>query len=174
MLELALPNCINVTDLSLLAAAKFCPKLQHLNLESVGSYVLRNLTHAMESVAAHCPLLESLNLAWCSTLRDSAIEAVARRCPGLKALNLWNCHALTSTAMRALGKAAGSVRHASPQRGWRLPKPPHAPRLPVHPHCAAPRPADSSAARVALSGLVRSLYGSRLALPTPLAWRVGR
>ena len=46
----------------------------------------------VEDIAACCPRLKSISLAWCSKMTDAAMLALANNCPDLEILDLSFCH----------------------------------------------------------------------------------
>ena len=53
-------------------------------------------------LAGSCPLLESVNLFYCTLLTDASIGALAGGCPLLESVNLAWCKLLTDASIAAL------------------------------------------------------------------------
>ncbi|KAG9063701.1 Transcription factor COE1 [Linnemannia hyalina] len=82
--------CRQVTDLGLFSVAKFCRRnLRVLHL--TGN--LKMTDASLLAVAKHCPRIEKLFLGECSRITDSALEWIARSCSStsLKELELHRC-----------------------------------------------------------------------------------
>jgi hypothetical protein len=72
-----------------------CRKLRKINLWQIGD----DLTdEVVQSVAAHCPLLEHLDLG-CSQVSDAVIRTVAESCPLLQWLNLEDTNITDATVV---------------------------------------------------------------------------
>ncbi|KAF9183246.1 hypothetical protein BGZ51_004168 [Haplosporangium sp. Z 767] len=85
-----LSYCRQLTDLGLFSVAKFCRRnLRVLHL--TGNLKMTNAS--LLAVAKHCPRIEKLFLGECSQITDSAVEWIARSCSSvsLKELELHRC-----------------------------------------------------------------------------------
>ena len=65
----------------------------------------------VEDIAACCPRLKSISLAWCSKMTDAAILALANNCPDLEILDLSFCHRFVCFELMS-PRAAGCVSDA--------------------------------------------------------------
>jgi F-box/leucine-rich repeat protein 2/20 len=65
----------------------------------------------LEKIAAGCPRLSSLGLAYCSIVTDAGLEKIAAGCSSLSSLNLVSCRNVTDVGLEKI--AAGCPRLAS-------------------------------------------------------------
>ncbi|XP_041963161.1 F-box/LRR-repeat protein 4 isoform X1 [Alosa sapidissima] len=86
--HLNLGSCVRIQDYDVVASmlSVRCRRLRSLDLWRCGSLTERGLAE----LAAGCPLLEELDLGWCSTLQSSSgcFQRLARRLPRLRKLFL--------------------------------------------------------------------------------------
>jgi hypothetical protein len=75
----------NESSAEVVEIVQACPKLRKVNIQRIGS---RLTDEVLQSVAAHCRLLEHLSLQECSAVSDAAIRRVAESCPLLQYVNL--------------------------------------------------------------------------------------
>jgi hypothetical protein len=66
----------------------------------------------LEKIAAGCPSLASLNLAFCNSVTDAGLEKIAAGCPSLASLSLSECFIVTDAGLEKI--AAGWPRSTSP------------------------------------------------------------
>ena len=88
----------------------------HLRELSFNTGFYRNDVHPswLEAVAAHCPHLELLDLAWCNGgVTDAGIAALAARCPRLASLAMDCCGQITDGALRSLGRHSAELAELS-------------------------------------------------------------
>ncbi|KAJ1483511.1 hypothetical protein T484DRAFT_1799973 [Baffinella frigidus] len=102
MLHLNLAGVSTVTDDTLAVVAEQCGALEHLIADrrvDVGPQITDT---GIVDIAAKCPNLKSLSIAWCSEVTDVGVKAVAECCPLVEALDLSFCHALSDAGLLAL------------------------------------------------------------------------
>ncbi|XP_044001943.1 F-box/LRR-repeat protein 2-like [Aphidius gifuensis] len=87
----------DINDEVMVAVSNNCKKLKHLVL-----HVYNKVEASLFDGLSKLQYIESLNLALCWEIEDSAIIAIAENCKLLKSLNLRECHLITSTALIAL------------------------------------------------------------------------
>jgi hypothetical protein len=110
-----------------------CRKLRKISFVNFGTSLTDEV---VQSVAAHCPLLEHLNIGGCSVVSDTAIRTVAEscpllqfvilqgtniadatvaslseRCPLLKRMNLGFCPNLTDAAILVVAERLPGITH---------------------------------------------------------------
>jgi hypothetical protein len=66
-----------------------CPKLRKANLSV---FRIRLTDEVLYSMAAHCLLIEHLDIARCTTVSDPAIQRIAESCPLLQWINVGYCN----------------------------------------------------------------------------------
>lgn len=125
---LSLAGCNRVTDEAIIAAAHYCPKLEHLDLRACG--LISDLS--IEAIGQHCPNLHHLNvgrvrdrekitmrsinviaqktkvavlgLAGCDMTDECLILLAKLRGPGLERISVNNCNRITNKTLRAYVK----------------------------------------------------------------------
>lgn len=99
LVALGLTDCDQVTDASVIAAARHCP-LRVLNLRGC-----RHVSDAaLTAIGRSCGNLESLNLAFCARVTDNGIFSLVSGCRRLTSLNLLNCGNATDEAGCAIAR----------------------------------------------------------------------
>eukprot|EP00750_Incisomonas_marina_P002166 INCI1212.1.p1 GENE.INCI1212.1~~INCI1212.1.p1 ORF type:complete len:508 (+),score=80.27 INCI1212.1:214-1737(+) len=84
-------DCLYLTQRSVLGIANHCPNLISLDIESVGSYLLCDLTASVVEVIDRCRNLQHLNLSSCPNLAGVAVRHLAAQAPGrIRSLRLRN------------------------------------------------------------------------------------
>ncbi len=81
-------DCLHLTERSVLGVAAHCPNLVSLDVESVGSYLLRDLTASVVAVVDGCRGLRHLNLSSCPNLSGAAVRHIGGRALQLQSLRL--------------------------------------------------------------------------------------
>lgn len=95
-------DCMHLSERSIYGIAANCPNIVSLDIESVGSYLLRDLTACIIEVTRTCKKLLHLNLSWCVNLRDDAIQHIGKYCRKLRSLKLRHNSRLSTTALSSL------------------------------------------------------------------------
>jgi hypothetical protein len=97
--------CDRLTDELLQSVAAHCPLLQHLDLEDCSAVS----DAAISKVAESCPLLQFVNIMRTSTT-DAALVSLCKQCPLLKQIHLGGCH-LTDAALLAVAEGLPGLTH---------------------------------------------------------------
>ena len=125
-------DCLYLTERSVFGVAAHCPNLVSLDVESVGSYLLRDLTSAIVEVVDRCQALQHLNLSSCPNLHGAAVRYLGshatqlqtlrlrhnaslscddlwhlRHCSELRVLDITGCHLVRDRTVIAICNAAG-------------------------------------------------------------------
>ncbi len=97
-------DCLHLTERSVLGVAAHCPNLVSLDVESVGSYLLRDLTASVVAVVDGCRGLRHLNLSSCPNLSGAAVRHIGGRARQLQSLRLRHNARLACDDLWALRK----------------------------------------------------------------------
>lgn len=92
--------CASLSLASILAVAESCPRLQRVDLSSVGI-----ATSVVQALASHCPLLRALDFSHCNLfVGDDALRALAASpCASLlELLDLTGCQFVTDAGVNAV------------------------------------------------------------------------
>ena len=96
-----LRGCIELTDVSIKAIAKYCKDLTHLDVS-----MCDNLTDAsITAIAQNGPSLTYLDVSWCSNLTSTSIIEIAKHCTRLTYLSVDSCMNLTDASITAIAQA---------------------------------------------------------------------
>ena len=68
----------------------------------------------ISAIAHGCPLLSTINLAFCIKITDVGISAIARGCPLLKKISLTFCVEVTDIGISALAHGCPLLRSINP------------------------------------------------------------
>ncbi|KAF9355769.1 F-box only protein 41 [Mortierella sp. AD094] len=81
--NLNLESCKSIDNEAILNLINACPELERVNMSGT------NIGDAgLESLAAHCTKVTSLNLAWCAHITDEGLLRLLGTCAGLKFLDI--------------------------------------------------------------------------------------
>ncbi len=108
-----------VCDETILALAKSCPFVEHLDVSaqsirtttSTNSFTPRIGFKGMQALGDHCHKLRILRCNGCIRLDDECITVVAEGCPLLEELALKNCFRITDQAVTAVGEHCKAMKH---------------------------------------------------------------
>lgn len=81
---------LTATDIGVAALAAHCPLLEHLDLPRCASIS----DDALKVIAVSCPRLRHLCLTWSSAATNAGVVAVAHGCPRLQHIELEGCVAM--------------------------------------------------------------------------------
>ena len=96
-----LRGCIELTDVSIKAIAKYCKDLTHLDVS-----MCNNLTDAsITAIAQNCPSFTYLDVSGCSNLTSTSIIEIAKHCTRLTYLSVDSCMNLTDASITAIAQA---------------------------------------------------------------------
>ncbi|KAJ1431278.1 hypothetical protein B484DRAFT_448442 [Ochromonadaceae sp. CCMP2298] len=92
---LDLNGCPNLAEESVVPIIQQNPSLREINLRHG-----RKLPSAVVmKIASNCPLLTSLDIAYCTSVKDDGMLLLALKCPDLQDLQLCGCEFITDEAM---------------------------------------------------------------------------
>jgi F-box/leucine-rich repeat protein 2/20 len=94
-LEAFAPNG-NESAAATVAIFESCRKLRRVNLRN---FKLRLTDEVLNSMAAHCALIEHLDISECTTVSDAAIRRIAESCPLLWWIDLFKCNITDATVV---------------------------------------------------------------------------
>jgi F-box/leucine-rich repeat protein 2/20 len=98
--QLRLQWCSGITDAGIRAVVEHCPLLKVLDLKNC-----QITDEALQSVAARCRNLLSLNISWCTGVSDQGVVLVAELCTALEEVNMVWCSNITDASVQALANA---------------------------------------------------------------------
>lgn len=128
-LDISNSKSLNLTDRSLLALAKGCPKLTKLVISGCTTFTDSSLVYitgmrhlnlcgcyqavtdvALQAIARNCPELQVLNIAWCNKVSDVGVTSIAVSCPDLRTLDLCDCVLVTDESVVALANGCRRLK----------------------------------------------------------------
>jgi F-box/leucine-rich repeat protein 2/20 len=115
LLEVNATYCGNVTDMSLAALVRGCPKLEP-NKIGARAKGLQFLT----AVGELRPNLKAINLTYCASVTDEGLRGLAVGCHQLVDINLSHCKEVTDAGMLALASGCPAIETARLARCWRV------------------------------------------------------
>ena len=89
--------CVGASDVAVRHIASNCRKLKHLTMA-----VDQISDQSLLSLAEFCPLLETLDVAFCHQLTSDAFVVLAQKCPKISQLNLCLVESFGDSALSAI------------------------------------------------------------------------
>ena len=99
-------QCESITDKAIGHVARFCQRLQKLNISGRERVTNRGLT----LIARNCPLLKELNVEKCEEISDKGIKSIAKNCRRLKVLSLASCSKISDKGVRFIAKKCTNLQ----------------------------------------------------------------
>lgn len=105
-IDLSGDQCEPITDEALCHVARFCQRLQRLDIDGRNNVTNRGLG----LIARNCPLLQELNLEKCRGISDKGLQLVAKNCRQLKILSLAGCKKISDKGVRLVAQKCNSMQ----------------------------------------------------------------
>lgn len=108
-IDLSGDHCEPITDDAIGHMARFCQRLQRLNIAGRNNVTNRGLG----LIARNCPLLKELNIEKCEGISDKGIKSVAKNCRELKVLSLARCNKISDKGVRFVAQKCTNLQSLS-------------------------------------------------------------
>jgi F-box and leucine-rich repeat protein 2/20 len=96
--HVSLRDCQRITGVFVSTIAARCPLIESIDLCGCGGVDGESIS----ALAHGCPLLQSIDLSFCRRLTDAGILAIAQGCPLLQSIDLCLCDRITDTGIAVL------------------------------------------------------------------------